>query len=323
MKITNKLNLPSQLVSVVDNNYKPTPKQYSCTTILKPTRQIILERRYGDLIEQDVSDMAWMIFGIAVHSIIENSKEDEGQFKEEKLKEELGLICEDLLGYKLSGRSDLIDLTNKEIVDWKTCSAWKIIYNDFDDWKREMLIYGWLVKKLGFDIDKAKAVAFIKDHNKSKAKQESGYPQLPIYVKEFSFTDEDYEDIEEYIITKFREIKDNEEVSDMNLPMCTLEERWNKGNTYAVKKIKNKTATKVHETLEDAESHLKNLEYQYPGEYEIETRLGEDTRCLNYCSCCHQCPYYIEKYDKDYIDMQKEIVEESEKNRIELMEGNN
>ena len=86
MKITNKLNLPKQLVELVDNNYKPTHKQYSCTTILKPTRQIILERRYSNEIEQDVSDMCWMIFGIAVHSVIENSKESEGQFKEEKLK---------------------------------------------------------------------------------------------------------------------------------------------------------------------------------------------------------------------------------------------
>ena len=48
MKITNKLNLPKQLVELVNSNYKPNLHQYSCTTILKPTRQIILERRYND-----------------------------------------------------------------------------------------------------------------------------------------------------------------------------------------------------------------------------------------------------------------------------------
>ena len=187
MKITNKLNLPKQLVELVNSNYKPTPHQYSCTTILKPTRQVILERRHGDEIEQDVSDMCWMIFGIAVHSIIENSEEAEGQFKEEKLKVDLGKYWEELRGYYLSGRSDMIDLIKKTIIDWKTCSVWKILFKDFEDWRKEMLIYAWAVKDMGFDIDKAEAIAFVKDHNKTKSKIEANYPKLPIWVEKFKF----------------------------------------------------------------------------------------------------------------------------------------
>ena len=85
-KITNKLNLPKQLVDLISSDYQPKEHQYSCTTILKPTRQVILERRHNDEIEQDVSEMVWCIFGILAHSVIENSQEDVGQFKEEKLK---------------------------------------------------------------------------------------------------------------------------------------------------------------------------------------------------------------------------------------------
>ena len=48
MKITNKLNLPSAFVNMAQSDYKPTPKQYSATTLLKPTRQIILERRHSE-----------------------------------------------------------------------------------------------------------------------------------------------------------------------------------------------------------------------------------------------------------------------------------
>ena len=33
-KITNKLNLPKQLVDLVSSNYQPKEHQYSCTTIL-------------------------------------------------------------------------------------------------------------------------------------------------------------------------------------------------------------------------------------------------------------------------------------------------
>ena len=299
MKITNKLGLPKQLVELVSNDYKPTEHQYSCTTILKPTRQVILERRYNDQIESDVSDMCWLIFGIAVHSIIENSKEDSGQFKEEKLKVDLGKYFKDLDGYYLSGRSDMIDLINKSITDWKTCSAWKIIYKDFEDWRKEMLIYAWAVKDMGFDMDKAEAIAFIKDHNKTKSKTDANYPKLPIWVEKFAFTEHDFSEIEEYIHNKFISLKSNENVPDEALPMCSEEERWREPTVYAIKKKANKTASKLHNTKEEAEEHLKNLEEKYPDVYEMEVREGTDKRCLEYCSCNQFCPYYKEMYMKE------------------------
>ena len=40
-----------------------------------------------------------------------------------------------------------------------------------------------------------------------------------------------------------------------------------------------------------------------PGVYEIEVRKGEDSKCLNYCSCNKQCPYYLMNYDKDIKDI--------------------
>ena len=308
MKITNKMDLPKQLVELVNSDYKPTPHQYSCTTILKPTRQIILERRYGEQIEQDVSDMCWMIFGIAVHSVIENSQEDLGQFKEEKLKVDLGKYWEELKGYYLSGRSDMIDLINKMIVDWKTCSAWKVIFKDFEDWRKEMLIYAWAVKDMGFDIDKAEAIAFIKDHNKTKAKTDSQYPQLPIWVEKFKFTNKQFKEIKEFVYNKFMELKKYENTPDEELPMCTDEERWKEPTQYAVKKKANKKASKIHDTMEEAQKHLDNLEKDYPGMYEIVVREGTDKRCLEYCSCCKFCPYYKENYaNKEVIDNEQSI----------------
>lgn len=298
-KITNKLNLPRQLVDLVSSDYQPKEHQYSCTTILKPTRQVILERRHNNEIEQDVSEMVWCIFGILAHSVIENSQEDVGQFKEEKLKVDLGKYCKELEGYYLSGRSDMIDLLDKCITDWKTASCWKVIYKDFEDWRKEMLIYAWAVKDMGFEIDKAQAIAFLKDHNKTKAKVDSSYPKLPVWVEKFKFTDKDFKDIEEFIIARFLELKKYEDVSDNELPMCTMEERWNDGNKYIVIKHGAKRATKIHETLEEAEEHLNNLNKNYPNAYEIQERLGEDKKCLEYCSACKFCPYYKEKYMKE------------------------
>ena len=55
---------------------------------------------------------------------------------------------------------------------------------------------------------------------------------------------------------------------------------------------------------------------KYPGVYEIEERKGEDTKCLNYCSCNKQCPYYLMHYDQDIKDIHMELAKESEKQCI-------
>ena len=75
MKITNNMKLPQPFVDAVNSDYQYRDKRYSVTTLLKPTREIMLMRRHNEEISQDVSDMIWSIFGTAVHSVLENSTE--------------------------------------------------------------------------------------------------------------------------------------------------------------------------------------------------------------------------------------------------------
>ena len=67
-----------------------------------------------------------------------------------------------------------------------------------------------------------------------------------------------------------------------------------------------KKAFRVFDSLDEARELLIELEQKYPGEYEIEERIGEDKKCKDYCSCCQFCPYYLEHYDLEH----KEIMEE-------------
>ena len=90
MKITNKSKLPQPFVDAVSGDYKYREKRYSVTTMLKPVREIMLMRRHGDNIEQDVSDMIWAIFGTACHSILENSTERKHLLKEKALSMKFG-----------------------------------------------------------------------------------------------------------------------------------------------------------------------------------------------------------------------------------------
>ncbi len=288
MKIINKLGLPQPFVSAVTKEYTYKEKQYSVTSMLKDVREILLTRRHNDEIEQDVADMIWLIFGTAVHKVLEDSEEENSEFKEEHFVEEV------INGYKLSGQADLYNAEQKMVTDYKTCSCWKVIYNDWEDYRKQLLMYAWAFRKMGFETNKGQIVAVIKDHSKTKAKVDSSYPQYPVYKKIFEFTEEDFEKIEEFIKTKFEEISKYENVLDDELPICSEEARWNDGDKYAVKKKGNKRALRVYDTLKEAKIHIKQ-----DSSLELEVRKGEDKKCLEYCSCCEFCNYYKENYREE------------------------
>lgn len=164
-------------------------------------------------------------------------------------------------------------------------------------------------KKHGKWIGQGRIIAILKDWNRKDAKLKSDYPQLPVAVINFDLGSPT--EIEDWILKRFERIIELEKMSDFELPMCTEEERFNKGTKYAIKKKTNKTAIKVHSSLESAREHLINLEMKYPNTYMIEERKAEDTKCLSYCSVCKQCPYYLMNYDEDIKEIHEEFANET------------
>lgn len=281
MKITNKYGLPQAFVTMAESDYQYKDKRYSVSSLLKGTREIILERRHHDKIEQDVSDMIWLLFGTAVHSILEQHEEADHELAEEYL------ILDLENGYKLSGRFDLYNAKTKTVTDYKTCSVWKMIYKDFEDWRKQLLIYAYMLKSIGFEVETGEIIAMMKDHSKSKAKYDPNYPQLPVEKIKFSFSEKDFKEIEAFIKERFKEIAKAEEMADDELPLCTPEQRFNSGDKFAVMKKNRKRALRVLDSMEEAEIYLANN----GGDF-IETRPGEDKKCNDYCRVNKFCSYY-------------------------------
>lgn len=290
MKITNNLNLPQPFVEAVNRNYEYKDKRYSVTSILKGNKEIILTRRHFNEMSEDVSDSIWMIFGTAVHKVLEDSKEAADELKETKIAYEFSN------GYTLSGQQDLYSESLKRITDYKTGSVWKVIFNDWNDYIKQCLYYALLFRKIGFECDNAQIVMLLKDWSKTKAKLDPNYPQHPVYVKQFNFTEEEFEEAEKEIIKKFNEIDSLNNLSDDDIPVCSKEERWATDDKYAVMKKGAKKALKVCETQEEAQSILDSGKGDY-----IENRPGEDKKCLEYCSCCKWCSYWRENYERQQI----------------------
>ena len=284
MNITNVNNLPQPFVDAVTREYQYRDKQYSVTSLLKGVCQTLLERRHSDAIEQDVSDMVWMLFGTAAHSILENSKETSNQLKENRIAIDVG-------DYKLSGIFDLYDDDTKTVTDYKTGTVWKVMFDEWDDYHKQLLMYAYMLRKIGFDCENGQIVMILKDHSKTKAKLDPTYPKYPVYVKKFNFTDEDFANIENFINERFKAYKQYENVPDALLPPCTKEERWHKDDKYAVMKKGRKTAIKLCDSEEEANSKVAELG---TGHY-VEFREGKDGRCDDYCQVKDFCPFYRKK----------------------------
>lgn len=284
MNITNTLNLPSSFVQMAQRDYIVKEHEYRVTSLLKGIRETILERRHHSEIERDCSDMIWLLFGTAVHSILEKQQETDSEIKEERMKVPIGK-------YILSGQFDLYCTDEKKITDYKTTSVWKIIFGDFTDWRRQLLIYAWMLIQMGFDVKSGEVIALLKDHSKSKAKYDKDYPQQPVVRISFVFAENEFVEIKDWLLKRFDEIYRAEQLPDDELPLCTPDERWKTSDRFAVMKKGRKSALRVLDSREEAEMWI---EQKGNGEF-IELREGEEKKCQDYCSVNAFCSYWQER----------------------------
>ena len=282
MIITNKLNMPEAYVKAIQNSRHNEEGCLSATTLLKGTKEIILENRHFDEIVIDASDEVWSVFGTATHSVLEHQEDD--AFKEEK-------FSVDVLDYKVTGKVDRYDLAHETLEDWKTTSVWKVIYHDFEDWKKQGLIYTWLLRQSGLNVRHIRFIAFLKDHSKSEAKKKADYPQAPVYIYEFDPTEDELTHIEAYIKEKVFEVSANAEKPDDEIAECSPEQRWSTPTKWAVMKEGRKTAVKVCDTEEEALNFIDELEKDKDKHF-VEERKGVDKKCEDYCPCAAFCSYY-------------------------------
>lgn len=287
MRFTNALNLPQPFVSAAESDHRYTPKRYSATAVMKGVREAILQRRHDEEIEQDVADMVWAIFGTAVHAILENAQETETQLKENYI------VVDMPNGYQLSGIFDLYDDSTGTVTDYKTASSWKVVFGDYSDWRKQTLIYCWMLRQIGFDAHRGEIVAILKDHSKRDAKFKPDYPKHPVKRIAWDFTDEEVEACGEWLKARFVDIEKAEALEDAALPLCTDEERWAKPAKYAVMKKGRKTAVRLYDIKGDAYQRAAGENRNTKGEpFYVEERPGEDSKCLNYCSACEFCSHY-------------------------------
>lgn len=290
MNYTNELNLPEPLVDAVKSNHTYKEHRYSVTEVLGGTCEAVLKRRHDREITEDVSQRIWALFGTAVHKVLEQGKASDYQLQEQWFSVDVPVDADT---YHLSGIFDLYDEETRTVTDWKTTSCWTVIFGDFDKWRKQTLIYCWMLRRLGFEASHGQIVAILRDHSMRKARTDKDYPKHPVFVTGWDFNDSDFIEIEREVTNWFCDVAFQERLSDDDLEPCSPEQRWHKDDKWAVKKKGVKRAVRVYSSKQDAYQRAAGENRETKGEpFYVEERRGEDTKCESYCSVAEFCPYY-------------------------------
>ena len=282
MKITNIHQLPQSLVNAIVNDTYQGPRnnelnRLGVTTLNGPARIYWLKKRHWEDIEEDVSERLWSLLGQSIHSVLERA-EDSKSIKEERIEEVID-------GITISGQIDV--LQDSKIEDWKTTSVWQIVFNPKGkkEWEQQLNVYRWLAHKRGFDIKELIVNAILRDHQQSKAKADSTYPQIPFISIPISLWT--IEQAEAYIKERVRAFKAASDCDDNQLPLCTPDEMWEKAGVWAVMKEGRKSAVKLCDTEQAAKDNC-------AASCSIVFRQGKRNRCEDYCAVNKFCSQYLE-----------------------------
>ena len=272
MNLTNIHNLPEALVAAVRNDSYVGGGDISTTKLIDAPQRRVLYQQYKDFVVEDVSERIWSLMGQSIHHVLERA--DSNSITEERLYMEVN-------GWKLSGQLDRLSLSEKVLDDYKMCSTYK---RDGDpQWEYQLNVLDALCRANGYVVDELRVIAIFRDWQKSKSLRDPTYPQTNvkvINVRKWSAQEQD-----DYILQR---VKLHQAAVAGEVALCTDEERWHEGNTYALLKKGGKRATKVSFSREELGV--------VPEGYVVDERLGGYRRCENYCEVSAFC-----KQHKDSI----------------------
>lgn len=292
MKITNIHKLPEALVAFARNDkYSKGDADISVTTLIDSPRIRILRSLNSDKMTSDVTDTIWPLLGTAVHSMLEASSDDENALIEERLFKEYN-------GWTLSGAIDhqQIDVDSSvEITDYKVTSAWSVIFGKIE-WELQQNVYAQLVRDTtGREVTAIRICVILRDWMRRKAEMDPNYPATPIVLIDLPLWSEN--DAKGYILDRIELHQKADVLNDMSgeMPKCSDEDRWLRGEAWAVKKTNAdgkpaKRAAKVCESEDEAKRWIGDRLG-----FSIEFRPGEAVRCKgDYCGVAEFCQQYQE-----------------------------
>ena len=315
----NELDLPISLkVWLASKTYDGTndPKIISATTILRPTKSLVMGLRVSDEPgETDFNRMVPSAMGTAIHTAIETAwlaKDLNSSLKTagmpdnaiERVKINPETVEEgdipiymeirnykEIDGYKITGKFDFV--YDGVLEDFKSTSVYTWInQSNADKYIEQGSIYRWLNPTI-ITADYMYIRYIFTDWSAAKASQDPKYPQSRIISQKYQLMSP--QETENMIREKLGKLISNLDNPEDQIPECTDEELWRRESVYKYyKNPQNRTrSTKNFKTYHEAYER-----YIADGSIgEVVEVKGEVVFC-KYCNAvniCEQAQRYIEE----------------------------
>lgn len=308
---SNQTGLPLAIaVWLAHDTYDRSDAGLSATTLMKPTRQIILTKRLPPGMGiVDISGSIKSRIGTAIHDAIENAWLSPNLVNtltslgiSEKVAKRILVNPEELpngkpcipvylekrsskviLGLKITGKFDFI--AEGRVHDFKTTSTFAYTSgNKDDDYILQGSIYRWLNPDIITD-DIMSIIFVFSDWNKNRyLSAKDTYPSAQIISRDFKLLPE--ATVERFVEKKISELIACENLPEPELPLCTDKDLWRKEDTfkYYANPASVGRSTKNFDSMHDATQY-----YVSKGSVgRIDTVKGSVQACL-YCSAFTLC----------------------------------
>lgn len=326
MKITNRKNLPAALVRACENDpYDPGTADISITRLVAPPRQVALMKLHAEELVEDVADRIWALRSQGIHCVLERAVDTDAKrahlvaaLKEVERAIEAGVgglleIREGLkleltyhppstdapneiaevrweraaLGWRVSGKLDLVTVAQGKLTDWKDTSVWSIkdaldantAGSGKKEWTAQVNLLALFGRGYNYTICEVEVGAFGRDWRRNEKLRFDDYPDDEVTVVPQPLWDET--DAVAYLEKR---VALHQQAQAGRLPECSPDERWEKPTIYAVTKKGRKTAVRLYESPTLAQQHADSQ-----SDLTVAVRPGESPRCATYCGALPFC----------------------------------
>ncbi len=227
MILTNDLNLPLPLFEALcADPYNNRGADISCTGLLKPVQQWVLEKRHHKDLQIDASSRLWATYGQLMTLLLERTVKSSPELRKRFWTEcRVHTMVND---WRVSGAFDLYDWDTKTLSDYKfvgSYAAKKALQGEKTEWQTQLNVLRWLCvnsSTIPFKPEHLQIVLLLRDHT---AKNEEREGLKPVEVIDIPV--QPLEEVGAWVEGRVKEFQQALALADIDLPDCTVEETWN------------------------------------------------------------------------------------------------
>ncbi len=289
MQYTNINNLPGILVRALMSDGYSKNSKYSVTQLIKSPQSVVLEQRHRNEITTDVSESLWRFLGSAVHDFLQKG-ESESDITEERL------VYLTPNGISVSGQFDCFDGAEGILYDFKVTSVYRVMHADYEDFRTQLLVYAWMLNRIGFEVRHIRNILILRDWNNSH----SATAQCPLLVLDHDLdTKIEGLPVSDWINAKVDAIEQASSLPNEELPACTDKFRWSQADEYKV--YWNESTAKMPRSMKnftdgnEAVEYARYMERESKGKktFRVDLVEGNKFKRCEYCKAAPFCAQYL------------------------------